>query len=331
MNRDQIVERLLQSDYNSSHFEEMALEVFKYQYKNSPVYSKHVSNLKIKSSDIKNMEDIPFIPITAFKKHRVISKGVKSVICFESSGTTGNMTSKHYVGDLDLYKNISTLTFNSFYGNVENYCVLGLLPSYLERSNSSLVMMVDHFISQSKDSNSGFYLEDYKALISVLKKKQKENIPTLLIGVSFALLELAEKYTADFSNVIFMETGGMKGRKKEIPRTQLHQKIIQSFNVDRVHSEYGMTELLSQAYSQGEGVFKTGYTMRCVPKQITDPLSIERQGKTAVMNIIDLANIDSCSFIETQDLVKVYPDNTFEILGRLDQSDLRGCNLMFHS
>jgi len=328
LNREQIVERLLQPDFVKTNFNSLALDIFRYQYDRCEVYRNHVHNLGKHVSEIQNIYDIPFLPIAAFKRYQVKSFEGKPLIYFESSGTSLTTTSKHFIKDPSFYKEITSLTFNQLYGDLTQYCFLGLLPSYLERKNSSLVMMVDHFIRSSKDSDSGFYLDDYKALLKILVEKNKQKIPTVLIGVSFALLDLAEKYQEDLSSIIFMETGGMKGRRKEMPRASLHNILSKSFNISKIHSEYGMTELLSQSYSKGEGVFNTGYTMKVIPYQITDPFSIENRNKTAVLNIIDLANLDSCSFIETQDLVKIHEDDSFEILGRLDESDLRGCNLM---
>lgn len=331
MNREQIVERLLQPDYVKTNFDLLAMEVFKYQYDRCEVYKTYVDSLGKQFTEIASVVDIPYLPISAFKHYQIKSFTEEPAVCFESSGTTTSTTSKHYIKDTLFYKKIARLTFNQFYGDLSHYCILGLLPSYLERQNSSLVMMVDHFIQTSKDPDSGFYLDDHKALIEVLKRKQEQNIPTLLIGVSFALLDLAEAYNLDLSSITFMETGGMKGRRKEIPRASLHKIISNSFNISKIHSEYGMTELLSQSYSKGDGIFNTGYAMRVIPYQITDPFCSERNNKTGVLNIIDLANLDSCAFIETQDLVRLNDDGSFEILGRLDESDLRGCNLMVES
>ena len=331
MNRDQIVQSLLHPNKVADQFFDLAMGVFHYQLAHCSVYKKHVKNLGIEIDSIQTVDDIPCLPITAFKNYKIVSSKAKPQLHFESSGTTSAVNSKHYVSDLSLYRTISELTFYQFYGPVADYCILGLLPSYLERNNSSLVYMVDHFISQSKDADSGFYLNDHNSLMDILRRKQSTKTPTILIGVSFALMDLALLYKEDLSNIILMETGGMKGKRKELPRASLHAMIKTAFNVSQVHSEYGMTELLSQGYSQGNGLFREGYTMRCLSKQITDPLTKEKNGKTGVLNIIDLANIDSCSFIETQDLVKIHDDRTFEILGRIDQSDLRGCNLMLDS
>ena len=218
--------------------------------------------------------------------------------------------------------------FEAFYGAVADYCVLGLLPSYLERSGSSLIAMVDHFIQLSKHPKSGFFLYDHAALADVLRQCQKTQQPTLLIGVSFALLDFAEQYSLDLSRITIMETGGMKGRRKEITRQVLHTILQDAFQVDVIHSEYGMTELLSQGYSKGKGIFYPTPTMKVLAREITDPFAVQKNNKTGVLNIIDLANLDSCAFIATDDLGKVAVDGSFEILGRLDSSDVRGCNLM---
>lgn len=318
-----------------NNFDELALAVFRYQAAKNPLYKKYLSLLNIQPNLVQSIEAIPFLPISFFKTQEVrttdneqSSPNHSEAAIFSSSGTTGTTTSRHYVSDVDFYKNITVLGFESFYGAVKDYCILGLLPSYLERSGSSLIAMVDHFIGLSEHSQSGFFLYDHAALANVLMACQKQNIPTLLIGVSFALLDFAEAYPIDLQDLIIMETGGMKGRRKEITRIELHQQLQQAFKVNTIHSEYGMTELLSQGYSKGQGIFKPSPTMKVWSREITDPLTLQKNNKTGVLNIIDLANLDSCAFIATEDLGKVANNGSFEILGRLDSSDVRGCNLM---
>ncbi|MEM9548422.1 MAG: acyl transferase [Bacteroidota bacterium] len=309
-------------------FEFAALNLFRYQYKHNIVYQNWVDNLDVRIDDINSLEKIPFLPISAFKTHKLHCELKKQEQIFESSGTTGLVPSKHYVFDPSLYLNVAKLIFESIYGKVNSYCFLALLPSYLERSGSSLVAMVDSFIAQSDYEESGFYLYDHEALYTKLQKCKKKGVPTILFGVSFALLDFNAAYSIDFPELIVIETGGMKGRKKEITRAELHHQISKGFGVAYIHSEYGMTELFSQAYSQKDGVYSPGYTMKVLVKDATDPLELLQHGKSGIVNIIDLANIDSCAFIETQDLGRRYKDGSFEILGRLDQSDIRGCNLM---
>jgi hypothetical protein len=238
-------------------------------------------------------------------------------------------TSRHYIKDIDFYKTLSINIFESFYGSIEQYCLLALLPSYLEREGSSLIYMIEAFIQKSAYPQSGFFLNEYAVLNKILKENKVQNIPTILWGVSFALLDFVEKYTIDFPELIIFETGGMKGRRKEMIREELHNDIKNGFNTQVVHSEYGMTELLSQAYSKGEGIFQPAHSMRVIARDVNDPLSIlPPNGKLGVLNVIDLANFDTISFVATDDLGRVYADNSFEILGRLDSSDIRGCNLL---
>jgi hypothetical protein len=277
---------------------------------------------------VNSLQDIPFLPISAFKSNKLHCELIKEEQVFFSSGTTGSAPSKHFVFDLKLYLKNALSIFESFYGKVEEYCFLALLPSYLERSGSSLVQMVDYFIAQSQYQQSGFYLYDHLDLKNQLDDCKKRKIPTVLFGVSFALLDFSEEYSVSFPELIIIETGGMKGRKTEITRDALHNIIAKGFKVDNVHSEYGMTELFSQAYSKNKGVYHPGRTMSVIIKEISDPFNSVEKGKTGIINIIDLANVDSCAFIETQDLGKKYDDGTFEVLGRLDVSDIRGCNLM---
>lgn len=313
---------------SQSQFEEMALKIFKHQFENNKVYRSFCDLLFKHPSDVKTIKNIPFLPIQFFKSHKIISSSNKAQKIFTSSGTTGQVTSKHFVTDIELYKQSFQKGFQHFYGNIEDYVVLALLPSYLEREGSSLIYMVNDMITNSKQPKSGFYLNDLEALKNTLSNLELRNKKTLLIGVSFALLDFVEKYQLQLKNTIIMETGGMKGKRKESIRTELHEALKQGFGVDTIHSEYGMTELLSQAYSKGNNTFTTPPWMQVLTRDTEDALTIQEHGKTGGINIIDLANVDSCAFIATQDLGKVYKDGTFEVLGRFDNSDIRGCNLM---
>jgi phenylacetate-coenzyme A ligase PaaK-like adenylate-forming protein len=309
-------------------FSDMALSVFRFQFENNVVYRSFCDLLYKHPSDVKTIEDIPFLPIQFFKTHDVLSSKEPVQATFTSSGTTGSINSKHYVTDLEIYIQSFTKGFQRFYGDIKDYVLLALLPSYLERQGSSLIYMVDAMIKQSKHSESGFYLNnisDLKETVIALDSKGKK---VLLIGVSFALLDLIEPYQFNLKNTIVMETGGMKGRRKELIRDELHNQLKQGFGVKTIHSEYGMTELLSQAYSIGNGLFNTPNWMRVLTRDTEDALSINSIGKAGGINVIDLANINSCSFIATQDLGRVYNDGSFEIIGRFDNSDIRGCNLM---
>lgn len=311
-----------------NEFKAIALKVFKFQFENNRVYRSFCDLINRHPSDVKEVEDIPFLPISFFKSHEVLSTNNPVQKTFTSSGTTGQIASKHYVTDLEFYTKSFTNTFRAFYGNIEDYVILGLLPSYLEREGSSLVFMVDHLIQLSKYPNSGFYLNNLNEIHRTLLKLESKSQKTLLIGVSFALLDLIEKYSFKLKNTIVMETGGMKGMRKEMIRNELHERLSKGFGANHIHSEYGMTELLSQAYSKGNGLFKSPNWMQIITRDPEDALSIQKTGKTGGINIIDLANINSCSFIATQDLGITYPDKTFEIIGRFDNSDIRGCNLM---
>jgi len=324
--RDQLAKKIL--SVSSDNFDELALNVFTYQYQHNFLYKQYVDLLGIVPSTIQSIEKIPFLPIQFFKSETIKTNDWQQETIFSSSGTTGSMTSKHYVKSLEFYQTISVNTFQHFYGSIHDYTVLGLLPSYLERQGSSLVYMVDHFIQQSQSSLSGFYLNEYEALLKTIDEARKAQSPILLIGVTFALLDMAEQYAVDLSDCIVMETGGMKGRRKELIRKEVHQQLCSAFNLETVHSEYGMTELLSQGYSKGNGLFLPGYTMRILTREVTDPLTLQKKDRNGVLNIIDLANLDTCSFIATDDLGKVYTDGSFEVAGRLDTSDIRGCNLL---
>jgi phenylacetate-coenzyme A ligase PaaK-like adenylate-forming protein len=316
-------------DINSStEFEGMSLSVFRMQYANNPVYREFCGYLGTGPEDVLQLKDIPFLPIGFFKSKKILSEGKQGATVFTSSGTTGSLTSRHHVSDIQLYEKSFRKGFSHFYGDISEYCVLALLPSYLEREGSSLIYMVDDLIRRSGHPESGFYLKDLKRLKNTLRQLESQGTKTLLIGVSFALLDLAEKHPVPLEHTIIMETGGMKGRRKELIREELHHILKSTFGVDRIHSEYGMTELLSQAYSQGNGRFETPPWMKVLIRDTEDPLTYRPVGKTGGINVIDLANLDSCAFIASQDLGKMHPDGSFEILGRFDHSDARGCNLM---
>ena len=309
---------------NKISFEKRALRLFKEQSQKCLPYHQYLKLLKTDVESISSVAEIPFLPIQFFKTHSIIANGKKSAIRFISSGTTGMERSQHLVADLSLYEYSFRTAFETFYGTIENYRVLALLPSYLEREGSSLIYMCEDFIKRSKHPQSGFYLNNLGELSEILK----EDKPTILLGVTYALLDLAEFGPFSLNNTIIMETGGMKGKRKEMLKEELHQTLCNAYGVDLIHSEYGMTELLSQAYSKGKGRFSTPHWMRVFCRDIEDPFSLSRSEKTGGLNIIDLANINSCAFIATQDLGRVYTDQTFEVLGRFEQSDIRGCNLL---
>ncbi len=313
---------------SQKQFEKMALKVFRFQYENNLVYQEFCNFLKVDKQAVKMVSQIPFLPIQFFKSHDVVSTTNSIQKTFTSSGTTGMITSQHMVTDISLYEQSYRLAFSEFYGNIEDYVVLALLPSYLERTGSSLIYMVKDLIELSNNEHSGFYLHNYDELIAKLIEIDNAGQNVILIGVTYALLDLIEKQKFQLKNTIIMETGGMKGRRKEIIREELHDILCKGFGVKRIHSEYGMTELLSQAYSLGNGIFECPSWMQILVRNTEDALTYENYGKTGGVNVIDLANINSCSFIATQDLGKKYPNNSFEILGRFDNSDIRGCNLM---
>lgn len=309
-------------------FRSLALDIFRYQFENNIPYRSFCDLLYKHPSDINKIEDIPFFPIQFFKSHKVLSSKDPYMKTFSSSGTTGSIVSNHYVTDIDVYKTSYLKGFENFYGPIEDYVVLGLLPSYLEREGSSLIYMVNDLIEKSGRSESGFYLNNFEALTETIIQLEKKKQKTLLIGVSFALLDLIEAHQFNLKYFIVMETGGMKGRRKELIRSELHSRLKAGFGVESIHSEYGMTELLSQAYSKGEGLFECPPWMKVLTRETEDSLSIQGFNKTGGLNIIDLANINSCSFIATQDLGKIRKDGVFEVIGRFDNSDIRGCNLM---
>ncbi|WP_395053765.1 acyl transferase [Flavobacterium sp.] len=313
---------------NNKQFEKIALKVFRFQYENNSVYKEFCELLKVEKGNVKSISEIPFLPIQFFKTHKVVSTNDAIQETFTSSGTTGMITSKHLVTDRTLYEESYRKAFSQFYGNIEDYAVLALLPSYLDREGSSLIYMVNDLISSSKNENSNFYLNNYTELISKLKQLDYSGQNVLLIGVTYALLDLIELQKFDLKNTIIMETGGMKGKRKEIIREELHDILCNGFGVSSIHSEYGMTELLSQAYSLGNGIFECPNWMQVHIRDTEDALNYLENTKTGGINVIDLANINSCSFIATQDLGKKYNNNSFEVLGRFDNSDIRGCNLM---
>ena len=313
---------------NKQEFTALSLAVFKHQFKNNKVYRSFCDLLFVHPSSISTIEEIPFLPIQFFKSRDVLSSLAEVQEIFTSSGTTGSSASKHLVTDITLYKESYLKGFSHFYGNIEKYTILALLPNYLEREGSSLVFMVADLIQKSKKPESGFYLDNMQELAKKLIELDKIGQKTLLIGVSFALLDLIEMQQFNLKNTIIMETGGMKGRRKELVREELHAILKNGFGVTEIHSEYGMTELLSQGYSKGNGVFETPPWMKILTRDTEDALSINASGKNGGINVIDLANYNSCSFIATQDLGKVHENGTFEIIGRFDNSDIRGCNLM---
>ncbi|TXB66601.1 acyl transferase [Phaeodactylibacter luteus] len=315
-------------EVSPERFEALSLEVFRYQAANNPVYRRYLNLLGASPGHISKVREIPFLPISLFKKHLLQTGEWQPERVFSSSGTTGSTASRHALRDPEWYRQQARAAFAHFYGPVEAYCVLALLPSYLERQGSSLVFMAEDFIRQSHYPGSGFFLYNTKALLESIHQCRKNGIPVLLLGVSFALLDLAEQHPTDLSGCIIMETGGMKGRRRELTREELHAELKTAFGASHIHSEYGMTELLSQAYSQGQGAFRPAPAMQVLCREVTDPLSIRPPGKSGALNIIDLANLDTISFIATDDLGRVLPGGGFEVLGRLDDSDMRGCNLM---
>ncbi|HEX7412924.1 MAG TPA: acyl transferase [Bacteroidia bacterium] len=328
---DKLTEHIfsLQKD-NEIEFEGIALEVFKLQYAHNKVYKDFTDALAINVDEVNTLHKIPFLPISFFKTHKVITEIIEpnNVVSFCSSGTTQTGTSYHYVNDIALYEKSFMQCFNQFFGRITDYCVLALLPSYLERADSSLVYMAQKLIDKSSNPQSGFYLEDYDALIQTINSLKQQKQKTLLLGVSYALLDLANRNISLSDNFMVMETGGMKGRRKEMLKEELHTILKEKLNINTIYSEYGMTELLSQAYALQNGVFQTPPWMRVLIRDTNDPLSYLPSEKTGGINVIDLANINSCSFIATQDLGKSYPDNSFELMGRFDNSDIRGCNLL---
>lgn len=333
MNGEQLRKRIF--SVTEQDFDSLALDIFRFQFEHNPVYAAFAKGIGKTPDAVKSISDIPFLPVELFKTHKIYSSDKEPEIVFTSSGTTGQVTSKHYVADVSLYEESFRKGFEIFYGNIEDYAVFALLPSYLEREGSSLIYMVNDLIQRSKNGQSRFYLDDFKELTGWLQLREQflrlpENSTkkNLLIGVTYALLDFAEKKKLNLRHTIIMETGGMKGKRKEMVREEVHEIVKNAFGVKEIHSEYGMTELLSQAYSKGNGIFNCPPWMKIKIREMNDPFSYAATGKTGGVNIIDLANLYSCSFISTSDLGKLYNDGSFEILGRFDAADVRGCNLM---
>ncbi|MEZ4928076.1 MAG: acyl transferase [Saprospiraceae bacterium] len=317
--REEILSRI--RELKAAEFENVAEMLFQYQKLNNPLYAHYLDLLGEKPIR-------PFLPVSLFKSHDIQSGEWKPATFFESSGTTGQIPSRLPVRDMSLYLENAKNCFHKYYGNPEEYCFLALLPNYLERGNSSLVAMTDHFIHISKYEQSGFFLDEYSRLHDTLDLCISKGYKTILLGVSYALLDFAEEYPMKLGDTIVMETGGMKGRRKELTKAELHHQLKKAFHVDTIHAEYGMTELFSQAYAQGNAIFAPGPTMRVIATEPNDPFCLVPSGKTGVLNIIDLANVDTMAFIQTEDLGRVYEDGRFEVIGRLDAAELRGCNLM---
>jgi hypothetical protein len=314
---------------NSEDFEKVGLHVFRSQAENCQVYRDYIRNLHINPATVSSLNQVPYLPISFFKTHEVLSDLLtEPQIAFSSSGTTGMSQSKHLVSDVSIYEQSFRQAFELFYGPVSELCILALLPSYLERDGSSLIYMIDALIQDSGHADSGYFLHNHGDLKKKLQAQQLKGQKTIVIGVTYALLDFLDNYQIDFPELIVMETGGMKGKRKEMVREELHEILTRGFGVTAIHSEYGMTELLSQGYSKGEGVFNCPPWMKITLRDTNDPLSLVKGQKTGGINVIDLANINSCSFIATQDLGRVYPDGSFEVLGRFDNSDIRGCNLL---
>ena len=322
---DKIIDKIFDIK-SEENFKNICFEIFNFQMDYNPIYSAY-SEIILKGKDPNKLADIPFLPISFFKEEQIICQGQKIEEIFLSSGTTGNQ-SKHLVSDLSIYKKSFRKTFELFYGDITDYCILSLLPNYREREGSSLIYMVDDFIKNSKHPDSGFYLNDYKKLTQTLIELENKNQKTILFGVSYALLDLAEQFPQKLFNTIIIETGGTKGNRKEILKEELHESLKSCFKTKTIHSEYGMTELLSQSYSKGNGIFKSPPWKKVLIRDINDPLSFVDNNITGGINIIDLGNIYSCPFIATQDLGKKYNDDSFSIIGRYDNSDVRGCNLL---
>lgn len=314
---------------SETDFNDLAIDVFHFQYQHNAIYQKYVLSLNVNLDRITHYSQIPFLPIEFFKSQEIVCDKIEEgSICFSSSGTTGQVTSKHYVNDVNIYETSFKKGFELFYGNPSDYCILALLPNYLERTGSSLVYMFDCLIKESTNSLSGFYLNNLNELINTINVLKQSNQKTILLGVTYALLDLAELGIELNDQFIVMETGGMKGKRKELLKEEMHQIFKNAFKVSSIHSEYGMTELLSQAYSKENGLFECPPWMKVLIRDVNDPFSYVKTNKAGGINIIDLANINSCSFIETKDLGRISQNFHFEIIGRFDNSDIRGCNLM---
>jgi len=313
---------------SEEEFNAIALEIFHFQAENNPIYKEFLSHLKVNPNKIDELDKIPFLPITFYKNHKVVSAAPPYELIFKSSGTTGTSRSTHFVKAAEIYEKSFMKGFEHFFGPASDYTILALLPSYLEQGDSSLVYMVNQLMKHSNEKYKGFFLHNFQELAERIKELESLNKKTLLLGVSYALLDFVEAHQFNLKNTLVMETGGMKGRKKEMLREELHTFLKKGFGVDKIYSEYGMTELLSQSYSAGEGIFQSPPWKKIIIRDTEDPFTALAYGKSGGINIIDLANIYSCSFLSTQDLGKMYPDESFEILGRFDHSDIRGCNLL---
>ena len=322
---DKIIDKIFDIK-SEENFKNICFEIFNFQMDYNPIYSAY-SEIILKGKNPNKLTEIPFLPISFFKEEQIICQGQKIEEIFLSSGTSGNQ-SKHLVSDLSIYKKSFRKAFELFYGDIKDYCILSLLPNYREREGSSLIYMVDNLIKNSQYPESGFYLNDYQKLSQTLSKLEKEKKKTILFGVSYALLDLAEQFPQKLNSTIIIETGGTKGKRKEYLKEELHKILKNSFNLSTIHSEYGMTELLSQSYSKGNGIFKSPPWKKIFIRDVNDPLSFVEKEKTGGINVIDLANLYSCPFIATQDLGKLYEDGSFSVLGRFDNSDVRGCNLL---
>ena len=310
---------------STDKFNELSLEIFRYQAENCEPYKRYLSHIGCNVNGVKSVKEIPFLPIEFFKSERIICTQQEE-ITFLSSGTTGSVQSKHLVSDVKVYEQSYLKGFEHFYGSIKDYVVLALLPAYAERKGSSLIYMVDDLIRKSENAASGYYLYNHEELHQKLEVLKNEKV--LLIGVSFALLDFVEKHQVNLPNLIVMETGGMKGRREELTRDELHIELTKGFGVEKIHSEYGMTELLSQAYSRGNGIFETSNWMKILIRDVNDPFYYLPENKSGGINIIDLANVNSCSFLATQDLGRIKPSGNFQVIGRYDNSDVRGCNLL---
>jgi hypothetical protein len=313
---------------DTGNFEHIALKVFRLQHNNNAVYRNYCDALRIDPDKVQELTDIPFLPISFFKTHKIVTGAMpEDPLVFESSGTTGETPSRHYVVDKEIYEKALVRGFEAFYGTPKQYAILALLPSYLERKNASLVHMAKTLMDKSGHPANGFYINEWDKLHDMLLQLERSRQKVLLLGVTFALLDFAAAYPMPLTNITVMETGGMKGRREELTRHEVHELLKTQWQLKQVHSEYGMTELLSQAYATVDGIFKCTNTMRAFVRDINDPLDVMKAG-TGAINIIDLANIYSCSFIATEDICNLRPDGSFEVLGRLDHSALRGCSLM---
>ena len=312
---------------DDKNFEQIAFEVFQFQYINNNIYKSYCDLLKKTPSNIGDISSIPFLPISFFKSHSVMCTKKYDKV-FHSSGTTNENLSKHYVSDIHMYEQSFLKNFIDNYGDPKDYVILGLLPNYMQNENSSLIYMVNNLIELSESNDSGFFLKEYDFIIEKMKSLARENKKIILIGVSYALLDLTESKNLNFENTIIIETGGMKGRRREMIKKELHETLKERTGLKKIHSEYGMTELLSQAYSKGDGIFSCPNWMRVFVRDVNDPNFLYTNSKSGGINIIDLANVNSCSFIATEDMGSLHKNGSFEIMGRIDHSDTRGCNLL---